>query len=96
LILLFDVPSLNARQLPNGASVTCEIQNCDNPDFQGYSVIESHTQTGEDGAGAVGHSVQRELITRPERYLRIVATGTSSPMIGDCSGALASIEIALA
>jgi hypothetical protein len=86
LELLIESPALTTTELPDTETLTYKVQHDTASDFSGAATLMDAVlvQTGAGAAGAVAANARVKLPSDCNRYIRVVATGSTS--IGDCSG----------
>lgn len=91
--LRITAPALDATELPNSETMKYAVQCDDNSSFTSPKNLgkEVLVQTGAGTAGAASATARFRLPTDCERYVRVVATGSTS--IGDCSGSSMTAEL---
>jgi hypothetical protein len=92
---LLTAPALSTAQLPDTKTMTYTVETDTDSAFGSAKVVmtlNSLTQTGAGGAGAVGGSERFRLPTNVEQYVRAKVTPSASGT-GDASGVSMTLEV---
>jgi hypothetical protein len=82
LVLL--IPAQPASALPDGKTLTVEIQHSESPNFDASAILKTVVQTGTADAGAAKQRIVLPIGYNFTRYVRFRAVLSAGG--GDCSG----------
>lgn len=87
-----EAPALTTGELPNGITMTYDVQDASLADFSDAAVVcaQAVQQTGAGGAGAAAQSRSVRLPTKVRRYIRVRVTNGGT---GNASGKTAVLSV---